>query len=199
MSKSSSFATVTTSISLGTQRTRGAVATGVVVGGVIGGVLFLCIVVTIFYLCRRNLRRGSEVGESIPANMDKSVPVPADGPIMNVGGVSEAGPSTSFDRFITAPVLLYHATFEHHVNDIRAGVKLDRVQARTDFCLQKHAFYLTDDKRIAETILVPEISAFQSPPRPTAVMTFYLDLEGLRVKRFSNALAGDALEDWREV
>jgi hypothetical protein len=45
--------------------------------------------------------------------------------------------------------------------------------------------------------MVEEISCFQS--LPTAVMTFSLDLEGLKVKRFSNALAGDALEDWREV
>jgi hypothetical protein len=47
-----------------------------------------------------------------------------------VGGVSEAGPSSSFDHPNTAPqtVLLYHATFQEHVDDITAGIKLDRAQ-----------------------------------------------------------------------
>jgi len=60
---------------------------------------------------------------------DQPVPLPAVGSIMNVGGVSEAGPSTSLDRPNTVPILLYHATFQKHVDDI----KLDRAQARTDF------------------------------------------------------------------
>lgn len=95
---------------------------------------------------------------------DQPVPLPAVGPITNVGGVSEAGPSTSFDRPNTVPIPLYDATFQKHVDDIRAGIKLDRAQARTDFCRQKNAFYLTDDKKIAETIMVEEISCFQSLP-----------------------------------
>ena len=39
--------------------------------------------------------------------------------------------------------------------------------------------------------MVEETSGFQS--FPTAVMTFSLDLESLKVKRFSNMLAGDTL------
>jgi len=84
--------------------------------------------------CLTNLR--------LMGNFDVIVPLPAVGSIMNVGGVSEAGPSTSLDRPNTVPILLYHATFQKHVDDI----KLDRAQARTDFCRQKDAARLVPDR-----------------------------------------------------
>lgn len=92
-------------------------------------------------------------------------------------------------------VLLYHATPSKFVDDIKKGVKLDRAKPRTDFHRERHAFYLTDNEDIAKTVMAEEVGGFAS--QPTAVITFSLDLDGLKVKTFSSALEGDTLDEWR--
>ncbi|KAI6154627.1 hypothetical protein BKA82DRAFT_31651 [Pisolithus tinctorius] len=95
-----------------------------------------------------------------------------------------------------APVLLYHATPSKFVDDIKAGIKLDRAKPRTDFRRESQAFYLTDNEHIAKTVMTEEVRGFEN--HPTSVMTFSLELEGLKVKKFSNVLTGEALNEWRE-
>ncbi|KAI6117916.1 hypothetical protein EV401DRAFT_1967239 [Pisolithus croceorrhizus] len=95
-----------------------------------------------------------------------------------------------------APVLLYHATPSKYVDDIKEGVKLDHAKPRTDFRRESLAFYLTDNEHIAKTVMAEEVRGFAN--HPTAVLTFSLDMEGLKVKRFSDALEGEALNEWRE-
>ncbi|KAI5988694.1 hypothetical protein EDD15DRAFT_1351139 [Pisolithus albus] len=93
-------------------------------------------------------------------------------------------------------VLLYHATPSKFVDDIKKGVKLNLAKPRTDFRRENQAFYLTDNENIAKTVMTEEVGGFSS--QSIAVITFSLDLDGLKVKTFSRELEGDTLDEWRE-
>lgn len=81
--------------------------------------------------------------------------------------------------------------------DIKAHIRLDLAKERTDFCRERHSFYLTDSHETAKNVMVEEVGGFEK--HPTAIMTFSLNLEGLKVKTFSKELSGPALNEWREV
>ncbi|KAG8221787.1 hypothetical protein J3R82DRAFT_2105 [Butyriboletus roseoflavus] len=93
-------------------------------------------------------------------------------------------------------IQLYHAALQKFVVDIKAHIRLDVAKERTDFCRESHSFYLTDSHETAKNVMAPEVGGFEG--LPTAILTFSLNLEGLKVKTFSKELSGPALDEWRE-
>lgn len=94
-------------------------------------------------------------------------------------------------------VQLYHATLEKFVKDIKEKIRLDLAKERTDFRRERQSFYLTDNYKTAKNVMAAEVGGFEG--HPTAIMTFSLNLAGLKVKTFSKELSGPTLDEWRGV
>jgi len=81
------------------------------------------------------------------------------------------------------------------VKDIKAKIRLDLAKERTDFRRERQSFYLTDSYATAKNVMAEEVGGFEG--HPTSIMTFSLNLAGLKVKTFSKELSGPALDEWR--
>ena len=108
-------------------------------------------------------------------------------------------PVSSIGRLMSSQTL-YHGTFTHEVDAIKAGIKLEGGKPPSDFNAKDRlrAFYLTPDKKSAE-LWAKARRDWAGSTAPVSVLEYILNTAGLRVHDFGTTQTGPEFEKWQQV